>query len=265
MESFRLKNIAIVILLLLNGFLLLLLGWQFMQIQEEREETVRQLEALYAANHLELTVSTDRLKEPLDTLTLIRSVETEKKMAARLLGDPAEPLAMGGGIYDYVSQTGAVHFRAAGSFDGVGLSRQVEDAQEFASGFCREFGYRDMETETNGDETTISAVKYVADVPVQNCGVLFRFKGNTLTSVSGAYVSLENAVVEEGGLMSGVTALLRFLDYRNAAGIVCGEVSDISCVYELQGSAPRLTPAWRVETDAHDYLVDCATGEVTRR
>ncbi len=122
-----------------------------------------------------------------------------------------------------------------------------------------------MEAETSGDETMISAVKYVANVPVQNCGVLLRFKGDVLTSVSGAYVSLENAVVEQGGLMSWVTALLRFLDYRNAAGIVCGEVSDISCVYELQGSALRLTPAWRVETDAHDYLVDCATGEVARR
>ena len=265
MESFRLKNIAIVILLLLNGFLLLLLGWQFMQTQEEKAETVRQLHALYTANQLELTVPVEKLGAPLDALTLTRNTETEKRMAAKLLGDDVISLGMGGGIYDYGSDAGVIHFRAAGSFDGVGLSREVDDPRDFASRFCRDLGYKDMEVTRTGEETVIAAIQYAADMPVQNCGVILKFRGNTLTAVSGTHVSLENAVIEEGELLSGVTALLRFLDYRNAAGVVCAEVSDISCVYELQGSALRLTPSWQVETDAHEYLVDCATGEVTRR
>ena len=65
--------------------------------------------------------------------------------------------------------------------------------------------------------------------------------------------------------MGCITALVRFLDHRAAAGIVCSEVTGVSCVYELQGGgALRLLPKWQVETDTYTYFVDCATGEVSR-
>ena len=50
METYRLKNIAILILLLLNGFLLLLLGYQYLQARRAETDTAGQLQALYEAN-----------------------------------------------------------------------------------------------------------------------------------------------------------------------------------------------------------------------
>ena len=46
METYRLKNIAILILLLLNGFLLLLLGYQYLQARRAETDTAGQLQAL---------------------------------------------------------------------------------------------------------------------------------------------------------------------------------------------------------------------------
>ena len=46
METRRLKNIAILILLLLNAFLLLLLGYQYLQAEEAARDTREQLSVL---------------------------------------------------------------------------------------------------------------------------------------------------------------------------------------------------------------------------
>lgn len=59
METYRLKNIAILILLLLNGFLLLLLGYQYLQARRAETDTAGQLQALYEANELKLSVQID--------------------------------------------------------------------------------------------------------------------------------------------------------------------------------------------------------------
>ena len=59
METCRLKNIAILILLLLNAVLLLLLGHQHLQARHSAREADGQLRALYAAGQLALDDSVD--------------------------------------------------------------------------------------------------------------------------------------------------------------------------------------------------------------
>ncbi len=80
-------------------------------------------------------------------------------------------------------------------------------------------------------------------------------------------MSLTDAVTDAGQQLDRVTALVRFLDYRNATGAVCSQVTGLTCVYTLRGAsnAARLLPSWQVRTDTFDCLVDCATGEVTRQ
>ena len=110
------------------------------------------------------------------------------------------------------------------------------------------------------------AGQLAGEVSVANCGVEMHFEGGRLTSVSGAHVSMEGAVPEPGARMTCVTALMKFLDHRNASGAVCSEVRDVQCVYQLRGaSTPRLRPVWEIRTDTYTYYVDCETGEVTGR
>ncbi len=266
METYRLKNIAILLLALLNAGLLLLLGYQFLQARRTEAEAARQLEVLCETNQLTLGSQVDLTQQPLSPLTLARDSETEKAIAVWLLGGGTDASSQGGGMISYTGEKGAIQFRSGGGFDGSHLAVEVEDIAGFSQDFCRQFGYRNMSVQIRGRSGSAVAVQEVAGVPVYGCDVSLFFEDGLLSTVSGAHVSLENAAVEAGQSMTCVTALVRFLDFRSASGVVCSQVEDVQCIYQLQSTAStqRLLPAWRIETDTYTYFVDCASGEVAR-
>lgn len=265
METRRLKNIAILILLLLNVFLLGLLGYQRLQARQTQRETRRQLTALFAANQITLEEGIDLSLQPLPPMTLSRQEEAERSVAACLLG--GEPQVSGlGGVTTYTTEFGSIQFRAGGQLDGDGLSLPVDDPEAFLQDFCRQFGYSLLETRLSQGSGSASAVLCASDVPVYGCSITFTFRSGVLTAAAGAYVSLTDAAADASRQLDCVTALVRFLDYRNANGAVCSQITGLACVYTLRGaSAARLLPSWQVCTDTFDCLVDCATGAVTRQ
>ena len=266
METYRLKNIAILILLLLNVCLLLTLGYQKLQSMQMESRTAEQLRELYQASQLSLGTEIDLFQQPLGPLTLSRKAATEQDIASALLGGETTAASQGGGIYSYEAASGTIQFRAGGSFYGVRLELPVADIRAFAEDFCRRFGYEEPQIQVEEGSGSAVAGQMVNGVRVVNCGVELYFEEGKLTSVTGAHVSLENALVESGQPMTCVTALVRFLDYRSSAGVVCSQVTGVSCVYQLQTASAslRLLPAWQIDTDTYTYFVDCATGEVTR-
>jgi len=265
METYRLKNIAIFLLLLANGALLLLVGYQQLQEHTTEQETARRLRELCEASQLTLSGSLDLTGEPLASLALSRQAETEQSMASCLLGSEAAAASQGGGIYSYEAASGSIQFRAGGSFYGSHMAVPVEDVRTFCQDFFRKFGYADPQFQVEDGTGTVTASQKVGGVDVMGSGVVLSFEDGTLKSVTGSHVSLDSASVEmEKSEMTCVTALVRFLDYRNASGVVCSEVRDAFCVYQLQGAAgPRLLPVWQIETDTNTYFVDCRTGDVT--
>lgn len=265
METYRLKNIAIAILLLLNGCLLLLLGYQHLQELRTQRETAGQLRALYESSQLHLGERVDLNQPALRPLALSRSKETEQAIAASLLGGDAASDSQGGGIVDYAGEGGTIQFRSGGSFDGSGLHTPVEDPEEFSRQFCSRFGYGELEIAPRLTGSSAAAVQQWDGVRIYGCGVTLYFEGGFLSSVAGSHVSPEDAAEESLPVLSCVTALTRFLDYRAESGIVCSEVTDVRCVYELRGaSSLRLVPVWRIETDTYTYFVDGLSGEVSR-
>ena len=187
-------------------------------------------------------------------------------MAESLLGGPVTAASQGGGIVTYTGEAGSIQFRSGGGFDGGELTRDVEDAAGFVREFCQNYGYEDVDIQLTGGDGAVTAQQYVAGVPIAGCGLTLTFQDGMLTAVSGAHISLEGAATEESEPLNCVTALVRFLDYRRAAGVVCSRVEDISCVYQLQSSPSslRLVPLWRIDTDTYAYYVDCASGSVVR-
>lgn len=268
MESYRLKNIAIVILLLLNAFLLLLLGYQHYQARAAAAETAEQLRTLFADNQLTLSPEADLQQAPLRPLDLVRHADKEEAMAAFLLGGSVTATSQGGGIYSYQNGSGSVQFRSGGSFEGGRPDQPIADPAGFVRDFCDAFGYQELKLDLSADQTgSASAVQYVAGVLIDGCAVTMTFDRGLLTSVTGSHISLEDAAAMAGEQLTAVTALVRFLDYRSAEGIVCSRVEDLRCVYVLQSAAStlRLLPAWQVVTDTYTYFVDCATGDISRQ
>lgn len=263
METYRLKNIAILILLLLNGCLLLTVGHQRLQSLGTERRTAEQLASLYEGSQLKLDGGIDLFQPSLSPLALSRNPETEQAIASALLGDVAVSTSQGGGIYSYEANWRTIQFRAGGSFYGSHLDLPVEDIPEFAQAFCRAFSYEEPEVKLSDGTGSAVAGQLAGGVPVANCGVELYFEEGRLVSVSGAHVGLQDATLQSGSRMTCVTALVKFLDYRNASGAVCSEVAGVRCVYQLQSvSDARLLPAWEIETDTYTYYVDCGTGDV---
>lgn len=264
METYRLKNIAIVILLLLNACLLFMVGQQYYQSVQAQRQAVSRLRELYEDSQLAIGSRVDLDQRPLDDLHLARQSETEQSIASTLLGEEALFTSQGGGINSYESQGRTIQFRAGGSFYGSRLGRPVEDIPAFVKSFCGKFGYADPEIIL--DETGSGSVKagqLAAGVPVTNCAVELYFEDGSLETVTGAHVSVQDAAGGPGTEMTCITALVRFLDFRNTSGVVCSKVTDVRCVYQLQSvSIPRLLPVWEIETDTNIYYVDCETGDV---
>ena len=265
METYRLKNIAIILLLFLNGSLLLLVGYQ--QFQESRSEhaAAQSLRELCAASQLTLDGSLELTRQPLSALSLVRNAETEQAIASYLLGGETVSASQGGGIYSYETASGSIQFRAGGSFYGSRLAVAAGDIPAFCQEFFQRFGYEGAQFQVEGGNGTVSALQRANGVDVAGGGISLDFSEGMLVSVTGAHASLESASIEpETPEMTCVTALVRFLDYRNASGAVCSEVRDVHCIYQLQGAVvPRLLPVWQIDTDTNTYFVDCRTGEVT--
>ena len=267
METYRLKNIAIVLLLLLNGFLLLLVGYQHFQERRTEAETAQRLRELCEASRLTLSSGLELSTPPLSAMTLSRRAETEQAMASFLLGGEAVSASQGGGIYSYEAESGSIQFRAGGTFYGSRMAVRMEDIEAFCREFFQQFGYESPQFHLSDGTGSVAAVQRAGEVDVIGSGVTLSFEDGTLTSVTGSHISPESASTEtEKTEMTCVTALVRFLDYRNASGAVCSEVRDVRCVYQLQGtSLPRLLPVWQIDTDTNTYFVDCRTGEITGR
>jgi len=267
LETRRLKNIAILILLLLNAVLLLLLGIQHFQARRTQADSAQQLSALFAAEELVLSPQVDLTAQPLSPLQLSRDAETEAAIAACLLGADTASVNEGGGIYTYTADSGALQFRSGGSFDSSTLHLPVADAQQFAREFCGRFGYEDMTIQSTAQGTTITATQHINGLPIDGCSITLLLENGVLVSAAGSQISLTNAVSTSENLLSATTALVRFLDHRRDTGIVCRQVDAVTCIYQLQStsSSRQLIPLWLVETDTHAYLVDCITGQVLRR
>ena len=99
------------------------------------------------------------------------------------------------------------------------------------------------------------------------CNLKLTFEEGVLVSAAGAHIDLGDAMALGEEHLSCVSALVRFLDYRRNAGVVCSEVREVRCVYQLQSTVtpPRLLPVWEIETDTYTYLVDGITSDVSRR
>lgn len=264
METYRLKNIAIMILLLLNVCLLFMVGYQYYQSMQAQRRAAAQLRELYGNSQLALDSRIDLDQRPLENLLLARQTETEQDIASALLGE--EPLftSQGGGINNYASRGRTIQFRSGGSFYGSRLDQPVEDVPAFVKSFCSRFEYGEplLQLDEKGSGSAIAG-QMANGVPVTNCAVELYFEEGKLISVTGAHVNTKDASGGPGAEMACITALVRFLDFRNTSGVVCSEVSGVRCVYQLQSvSAPRLLPVWEIETDTYTYYIDCGTGEV---
>lgn len=268
MDRYRLKNIIIIILLLVNGFLLGVLVTRQTSQRISHRQTAEQLVGLFAADGMNLNVDDIPVKAAPAGQSLTRDLELERAAAAFFLGQNPLRTDQGGEIYSYTGTNGGVaQFRAGGSFD-IACALSGADGAELIRDFCREFSYGEPSFALDDDGSgTATAVSIHGGLPVFNCTVTFTLDQGMLLAVSGTLLPEKGTETSQSQEpLSAVAALTAFQKMRREQQVVVSAVAEVSPCYELQSttsSVTALVPAWCISTDTANYYVNCITGVTT--
>ena len=264
MNTARLKNIVILILLLANAFLLVLLFSRRAEENAAHERSVAQLTTLLNADGIAFdSALLDGLPDTVLSVQPARDLAAEQALAEGIIGSVTS-IDSGGGIYRYYSSdglnSGSCLIRSGGALEAA-VSRAVD------ADLCVPLGYRTFDVLSDGARTVVTASRFVGELEVCNASLIFTFSGSTLTTVTGTFLPPIDTSESGETALDAVTALVRFLDYRNASGAVCTGITWLSAGYLVQSttSAPlQLVPVLRVDTDVYSYYVNIVSGEVSR-
>ncbi len=265
MERYRLKNIIILILVLVNAFLLASLSIRKSAEQDAFRRTAEQLVTLFAADGMDLDIYAISRDTPPEAQALTRDTALEAQAAAYLLGDTPAESDQGGGIYEYKAAAGTVLFRSSGSFEAAGTLGQG-DPEAFCQEFCETFSYAEPKFQLEDGSGTAATYFLYNGFPVFNCTATFTIEDDVVTSATGILLpSTGTLTASQQTPLSAAGALIAFQRMRQEAVAVVSAVVGTHLCYELQtSSAPMmLVPAWRVATDTTDYYVNCQSGAIT--
>ena len=263
MDRYQLKNVIIIILLLVNLFLMGMVGVRVRSEQEARRRTAEELGALFSADGMTLEEGAISWDAPPASLSLSRDTALEEQAAAQLLGSAASAADQGGGLYQYASESGEALFGSNGSFEASGTLAGPEDAEDYCRQFCRAFGFSWPEESPDGGW---QGVRLYEGLPVYNCVVTFALEDGAVTSVRGALLPSAGTPADpQPVLLSAAGALNAFQQMRRESVAVASSVAETRLCYELvsSGASMSLVPAWQIVTDTTNYYVNCSTGSVT--
>lgn len=273
MEWRKLKNLIILILLTVNGFLLVLVGIRWEEsVRYERsalEQTVQVLER----GGIQVDVEAVAAADGLAPMTVERDVEREARLAGVLLDEEVQGDNRGGGLYLYRGGLGEVSLRSGGGLSAEFLRNdhwKTDRPEDHAAALLKKLGVEGALTEqgNEGENVVLRFTQSWNGVPVFSCEVEFVYRDGYLTTLRGALLMAADGTAEAGQALTLPTALMRFSEELGITGDVCSAIRSMEPGYRgtaqsLSGGA-RLTPVWLVVTDTANYYLDCVTGALTR-
>jgi len=115
-EGTKLKNIVIIILLLLNGFLLFLVGGRWFEDSHSHELARSSAIQVIRDSAVALEETVVPREMTLHPMQAERSLTHENSLASGLLGGEMTVEALGGEVYRYASGRGWIQFHSSGEF-----------------------------------------------------------------------------------------------------------------------------------------------------
>jgi len=260
----KLKNIAILILLVANLILVALLVPARMAQAEARSELRTSLTTLYASHGVALETSAIPDDRTLYALQLAADTSAQVRAATALLGE--QPVAQGdpaGWLSSFRSADGTCSIGRHGAFEArlTGLDKEPEQV------------LTDMGFNWTGmlrQDHVVQATQTALGVPIFESGLTLTYDNLLLTAVDGVFFCGADTPirVSETSCMTAADALVLFLDRRYDLGWVGSTVLRLEQGYLRADTASaatvQLTPVWRLITDTDSFYVDGFTGEFTR-
>ena len=273
MEWPKLKNLIILVLLLVNGFLLVLAGTRWEESARYERTALEQTAQVLKKGGIDVNLEAAVPAGGLAPTMVERDLDRELQMAQALLGKTARADNRGGGLYRYREETGELNIRAGGELSAelADHSRwQTGHPERHAAGLLEEMGIEAEQTglaEEDG-RTRVRFRQLWHGTPVFSCEVEFTYSSHFLRSIQGTLLTAGGGAAEAGRVLTLPTALMRFSEEIAATGDVCTAVYSMVPGYRgttqsLSGGV-RLTPVWLVDTDTGSFYLDGLTGALTR-
>jgi hypothetical protein len=271
-ESSKLKNIVLLILLAVNLCLLVMVGVQERGEARARAQTQADMLAVLENNGIRMDRSDLPQELELTPMTVERDQDSEAALAQTLLGE-CSASDLGSGRYAYESPLGAAEFRSNGnfSFSFADAAQPVEQGGEevHALATLERIGFTGtvLSCQVSRDQTTVTVRQTWQDLPVLSCQAVLEYRGGCLRTITGQrLMGTPQPSAERAELISASTALLRFLQEITALGDLCSEITAMTAGYRLTTTTEgaRLVPVWYVTTDTGAYSLDALTGALER-
>lgn len=274
MEWRKLKNLIILILLTVNGFLLVLVGVRREESARYERSALERTVQVLEKGGIQVDIEAVAAADGLTPMTVERDVEREARLVSALLGEEVQGDNRGGGLYLYRGALGEVSLRAGGELSAdfpLSGHWKTDRPEGHAAALLKKLG---VEGELTGqaDERGDVVLRFRQSwngMPVFSCEVEFTYRDGYLTAFRGALLMAAEGTAETGQALTLSTALTRFSEGLGATGDVCSAIRAMEPGYRgtaqsLSGGA-RLTPVWLVTTDTANYYLDCVTGSLTRQ
>lgn len=270
MEGTKIKNIVIIILLLLNGFLLALVGGRW--AQDTQSHDAARDSAIQVIRDSGITVEDTAVPREISLpgLQAARDLSRENALAAKLLGSGMTVEARGGDVYRYESERGWLQFHSTGEFlaefePGIFAPGEEEMAQHGAR-LLAALDFEALVLEQTPRSVTFRQT--VNGAPVLGCQVTLNYQDGSLVSITdGLRVPGQPHPGGEESSVSVATALMRLYNGLNELGDIYNRIDNIDPAYTLSvnlSGPAQLTPIWYVKTDTGAYQLDTRTGQVSR-
>lgn len=271
----KLKNLAILILLLANAALLFLLLPGRLAQRKEDQALRQSLSDLYAGQEVLLDPSIIPDTVTLYALELGEGPEAELTAAQALLGTSAA-LQQDSTRYlsVYTSPMGTCSISRTGQFSAQ-LTGQPESADQTAAAKrllnAMGFSYDRLEgpTRVRAGVYTFSAAQNILGVPLFGGQLTLVYTNGSLSALDGVYFPAAKSLtrVSDRACLSAADALVQFLSARFDLGWVGSEIKAMTQGYlraeTASAAAVHLTPVWRLDTDTGSYYVDGMTGQIS--
>lgn len=269
MDTAKIKNYILIVLLLLNACLAALVFLRFSDSSASARAMEQSTMEILAQQGIAVTGELELSAKPGVSVPVSRDAAQEQSAAARLLGG-ASVNDQGGGSIMYTGKSGQAVFRGTGEFELLMTDSSVRLGHSPAASGARLMRRLGMDSDAgdarvtvdDGSATVVMAAEY-AGRPILNCEVTFTYTGDRLLLAVGRR-SLHPSGTGTDASIDACTALMRALALLARDGEQCTELQGLSACYVLDCDANGdglLVPVWRIETDVRTILISAVTGE----
>lgn len=261
----KIKNIIILLLVIVNGFLLAQVGLRRWQSRRGEQETRQRMITILERNGVDYLPA-----EVPGTLDL-----SSRRVTPTLLGEAEATTLVGtvtgtqtlGGRTVYAGVEGTAAITSAGELTvEFAPSETLSEAAILDRLSKLGISLRETDRTQEVGDPTVTYVQLWDGVIVPEENAILSWEARYPHTLTLRFLSGEEETLPAEETITAATALARLLDeLSRGEGYVCSQITDIYPGYFSSSGMTTviLTPAWFIETDTWRFIVDGVTGTVT--